>query len=302
MRCLLTLIALLGLSAVTSATAAPRVVASILPVHSLVASVMQGVGVPHLLLRGRQSPHAFALRPSDARALRDADVVFWIGPALERPLARMLGDGEHARPVALLESPGLTRLQARDPAADHDEQENPASETLPDPHIWLSPANAIAMTDRIAAVLGEVDPVNATLYRTNAARSRALLQTLDAQLRDRLAGLQQPYAVFHDAYQYLEQRYGLHRVATVTTHPEHRPGAQHLIQLRAALASEQVRCLFSEPQFDMRLIDRLGEGLDIRHAVLDPLGSDIPPGPSAYPTLMRQLADGFVRCLEGGPQ
>ena len=63
--------------------AAPKVVASIKPVHSLVASVMQGIGEPQLIIEGAGSPHTYSLRPSQARALQDADLIFWIGHELE---------------------------------------------------------------------------------------------------------------------------------------------------------------------------------------------------------------------------
>ncbi len=105
--------------------------------------------------------------------------------------------------------------------------------------------------------------------------------------------------VFHDAYQYLEQRYGLQMSGAVTTHPERGPGAGHLAALRQRLAADQVRCLFSEPAYQPRLVEMLTEGMDIRHLVLDPLGADIPPGPDAYEQMMRTLAERLSGCLGG---
>ena len=286
---------------------APRVVASISPLHSLVSAVMLGVESPLLLLHGGQSPHTFSLRPSDARALDGADVLFWIGPALEQPLQRILPNLRVTRSVAMLEAAGVELLPARELGDSDDAHHDHAAPyggatAFADPHLWLSPGNAIAMSEEIARVLSQVDPANAERYDVNAAQLVQRLMTLDKDLRDKFSDATAPYAVFHDAYQYLEQRYGLHATGTVTTHAERSPGAAHLHALRASLASGRVRCLFSEPQFQPRMVAALSEGLPIRHAILDPLGSDIPPGPDAYFLLMRSIADTLSDCLRDDPQ
>jgi len=60
----------------------PNVAADIAPVHSLVARVMQGVGAPSLIVAPGASPHEYSLRPSEAAALQEADLVFWVSPDL----------------------------------------------------------------------------------------------------------------------------------------------------------------------------------------------------------------------------
>lgn len=300
-----TLVCLSLLIPARQAAAAPQVVASIAPLHALVAAVMQDLGSPRLLLHGSQSPHSFSLRPSDARMLQQADIVFWVGPVLELPLARMLPNLSHAQAVAMLDAPGVERLPQRtldaDPRADDGHvTEHRHSDDAPDPHIWLSPANAIAMGNEIARVLGTRDPGNSTRYQANAARLAQRLDALDRGLAQQFAGVDGRFAVFHDAYQYLERRYGLHSTGTVTSHPERSPGVAHLRALRARLVRDQVRCLFSEPQFQPRLVATLSEGLAIRHAVLDPLGTDIPPGPDAYEAMMQTIADRFTACMHRG--
>ena len=113
----------------TSANAAPKVVASIAPIHSLVSMVMGDVAKPELLLNANVSPHNFALKPSDARAIQNADVVFWVGPALEAFLAKPLEalDSKDSN-VALIDAEGLTLLDFRDAkkmsAADHHDGES----------------------------------------------------------------------------------------------------------------------------------------------------------------------------------
>jgi len=289
-----------------SATGSPRVVASIAPLHSLVAAVMSGRGQPQLLLRGGESPHSFSLRPSDARKLHGADLLFWIGPALETPLSRLLPNLGVGRAIAMIETPGLHALPRRDlqaetaaagnPEGDH---EHAGDHAGLDPHIWLSPANAAVMADHIAQVLARHDPSGTERYRANARQLKDRLAVLDSDLRQQLSGIRGSYIVFHDAYHYLEDAYALQPVAAVTTHPERKPGAAHLRQLRAVLTNRQVRCLFSEPQFQPRLVAMLGEGLAVRHAILDPLGAEFRPGPDAYPQMMRKLAATMAACMRG---
>lgn len=285
--------------------AAPRVVVSIAPLHSLVAGVVVDDGPPHLLLRGRQSPHSFSLRPSDARQLHAADALFWIGPELETPIQRIVPSLRRTRSVALLHTTGLQTLPLRDLHQPHavepgnDRHDSAHDEQSIDPHLWLSPDNAIAITHEIARVLAEIDPGNAARYHDNAKRQATELRALGNELRAKSATIEGGFAVFHDAFQYLERFLGLTAEVAVSTHPERSPGAAQLHRLRETLANEDVGCLFSEPQFDSRLTDRLRESLPVRHAVLDPLGSTIAPGPDAYAQMMRELVDALVKCMTG---
>lgn len=299
-------IMLIAVQPVGAEATPPRVVASIAPLHSLVAAVMKDAGTPQLLLRGGESPHTFSLRPSDARMLNDADVLFWIGPTLELPLARIIPKLGVSHTVSLLDAPGLTLLPNRQrQLADHHGQAEPgdmghtATNAGIDPHIWLSPANAAVMVDEIARRLARLDPNRSGLYALNATQLQQQLLAMDREIAKQMDRIQGNYAVFHDAYQYFETQYGLQPEATVTTHPEHSPGASHLRRLSATLATRQVRCLFSEPQYSPGLVSMLSRDLQIRHAVLDPLGADIPPGPEAYPQMMRAIAKTLSDCMQG---
>jgi zinc transport system substrate-binding protein len=304
-RSLTVLLLLCGLLPLRAAFAAPSVIVSIAPLHSLAAAVMEGAGSPQLLLRGSSSPHSFSLRPSDARALQQAQLLFWVGPTMELPLARIIDQLPAVRSVPLLDSVGLERLPRRATHQhghgdhDHDMPSAPANGDALDPHVWLSPPNAIVMARRIADELIRQDPDNAALYRANLQRLSTQLAELDRELEQRLATVEGRFAVFHDAFQYLEARYGLASAGMVSSHPERSPGAAHLSALTAELRHKQVRCLFSEPQFPGPLVEMLVRETGIRHAVLDPLGSAIPPGPGAYEATLRAIADALIRCMHG---
>jgi zinc transport system substrate-binding protein len=314
-RVLLALAAAPLLPAAASA-AAPEVVVSIKPVHSLVAGVMQGVGEPALLLSGTGSPHDYSLRPSDARRLADADLVFWVGEGLETFLVRSLdalaGD---ARAVALSAAPGVTLLPARAggvwPTHGHDEhQDEHAAEHEGEPgheaehgghdmHLWLDPQNARAMVGAIVAALAQADPRQAALYRDNGRRIDERLVAEDARLREALAPVaDRPFVVFHDAYQYFAARYGLAEVGSITVDPQRRPGARRLSAIRARLQALGAACVFAEPQFEPALVDTVIEGSSARKGVLDPLGAALAAGPDQYFALLDGLAAALVACLE----
>jgi len=277
-------------SVATASAEAPRVVASLVPVHALVAGVMRGVGTPTLLLRGG-SPHTATLRPSEARALQDADVVFWVGEDLEAFLARPLKSlPRGARVVALSEAAGVDLLALGD---DHDHDH------AVDLHIWLDPANAQAMVAEVVATLSAADPANAARYRANGAAVREDLAALDVELRQVLAPISnRPYVVFHDAYRYFERRYGLTPAGAIAVSPDRRPGARTLRTIRARIVSTGALCVFTEPQFEPAVVRSIVAGTGARTGVLDPLGAGLDPGPGAYATLMRNLAGALAACLE----
>jgi zinc transport system substrate-binding protein len=273
----------------------PAVVVTVLPVHSLVAGVMADVGMPALLLPPGASPHAYALRPSDARWLARARIVVRVGPTLEGFLDKPLATLAHrARVVTLTRDAGLSLRHA---AGDGDHAHGV------DPHVWLDPANARRIVDHMAAVLAEEDPPNAVRYADNAARTVVRLAALDREIADRLASVRAvPYTVFHDAYGYYEARYGLARVATVSGAPDRLPGARRLAAIRRTMARTHARCIFAEPQFRPALVAALARATGARPATLDPIGSDLPPGAGAYFTLMRNLATALRACLaDPGP-
>ena len=281
------------------AFAAPETVVSIKPIHSLVGAAMEGVGEPTLLLPPGASPHTYALRPSDARHIGKAELIVWVGEELEtflrKPLSLRAGK---ARIVTLIEDADLELLTGGGDGDDehHDDHGHAGSV---DPHVWLDSRNARRIVDRVAAVLGELDPPNAPRYEANARRAGQQLMELDAEIHRILAPVRAaPYVVFHDAYRYFERRYGTNPVGAIALHPERQPGAGSLARIQRKIVETGARCVFSEPQFQPALVRTVIRGTDARSGVLDPLGTAAAPdGIEGYLTLMRQLAHSLRRCL-----
>ncbi len=288
----------------------PSVVASIKPVHSLLAAVMKGVGTPHLIVQGLSSPHSYSLRPSDARALQQAELVFWVGPRLESFLSAPL-EALSQRPkiITLADAPGVAKLRVTDALKghdhghdhshdDHDEKDDARQSAPYDMHIWLDPHNAIAILQAAEIALTELDPDNAALYRANSQATISELQQLTVSLKDKLSSVHgRRFIVFHDAYSYFENRFGLQAIAAIAVNPETPPGAKRLKEIQTKIRSSNVVCVFAEPQFSSKVVDLLTSGTGAKAAYLDPLGALSKAGPQHYPKLLRALAESFSGCL-----
>ncbi len=289
----------------------PQVVADIPPVHALVARVMDGVGDPVLLVAQGMDAHDLQLRPSQAAALSEADLVVWIGPEMTPWLDHAL-QGSEARGarLELLEVPGtLVRVIAEDHGHDHDEEGAPAQPDEAeaghhhegiDPHAWLDPGNAVAWLVAIAAELSRIDPDHAATYAANAARASREVAEMDARLAEVLAPVgNRPLVFYHDAYGYFAGHYGLTVMDSIAAGNAAPPGAAHLREI-GGRASEAA-CVFPEANHDTRLAERLAADAGLRLGPpLDPEGSSLPPGPGLYEALMEQLAQGILDCLPPG--
>ncbi len=285
-----------------AAAVSPRVAVTIKPVHSLVAGIMGDIGEPALLLHGAASPHTYTMRPSDSRRLGEANLVIWVGEALETFFARTARVlAQRVNVVALMDAEGLSLLGARHAGAfavagpDADDH---AHGHRYDPHFWLDPTNGQVIVKVVARSLAEQDPDNAGRYEANAASLVLALERLDAERELRTAPVRSiPYVVLHDAYQYFERRYRLNAVGALSVGTDRAIGARRVTEIRAAIASSGAVCVFVEPQFEPRLVHTALAGTGVSIGVLDPLGGEIPAGPSAYFTLLRRLADALVGCL-----
>ena len=295
------------------------VVTSIKPIHSLVSAVMDGIGTPSLIIEGAGSPHTYALKPSQAKALQDADLVFWVGPAIESFLEKPIKEvASSARIVTLSDAHGLIKIEFReggnfdshDDHAKHDDHDDHAKHDDHDDHakhddhgqfdmhVWLDPENAKMMINAIEEALIEADPRNARTYQGNAANVKRDLDKLITEVDAEMSPVKgTPYVVFHDAYQYFEDRFGMKPVGSITVSPETLPGAKRVKELREKIKSLNASCVFSEPQFEPKLIATVIEGTSAGTGVLDPLGVSIKAGPEMYFTLIRNMSKSLKNCL-----
>ena len=298
-----------SLTNLSAARADINVVTSIKPVHSLVSGVMSGVGAPSLIVDGASSPHTYSLKPSQARQLQNAKLVFWMGDELEAFLETPIANiANSATTIKLIDTHDLKRIKFRDGGMfdDHDHEKHAKKDHDDhehgefDPHVWLDPINAKALIHAIEEALIKADPEHASTYEANAHKMMDKLDALVVELSHELEPVHKKgFIVFHDAYQYFEQRFGVAAVGSITVSPEVMPGAERVSKLRKKISELNATCVFSEPQFQPKLVETLVEGTGARTGVLDPLGATLKKGPDLYFQLLRNMASSLKKCLKG---
>ena len=303
----------------TSVNAEIKVVASIKPIHSLASYLMNGVNKPDLIVDGYSSPHGFALKPSHAKMLQEADIIFYVGEGLENFLEKPLKSiAKKAEKIELMEIKGLQKLKFRernifDDHDDHGHEEDGHKEDDHDdhghdedgheghahgeydPHIWLDPENAKVILNEMVEHLIENDEKNASIYKSNLNKA---LKDIDGLIKNVKSELNKDFKsiVFHDAYQYFEVRFNVTVLGAFTVNTDVMPGAEQLSEIREIIEHDKVSCIFSEPQFNPNIINAVAKDMNIKTGVLDPLGATLDPGKDLYFDLIRNMSKSFKGC------
>ena len=310
-----------------------KVVASIKPIHSLVSYVMDGVGKPDVIVDGYNSPHGFSLKPSHAKMIENADLIIWVGEDLEAFLEKPLNTiAKKAVNIEIMDLSGIKKLKFREKNIfeghddhghghkkekhddhghghkedkhdnhghkkekhdDHGHEEHAHGEH--DPHVWLDPMNAKVIIKEIENQLVKLDPDNSSKYKANSKKAQSELDNLTKNIKRDLKGNLR-FVVFHDAYQYFENRFGIKVLGALTVNPDVLPGAEQLSEIREVIEHEKVNCLFSEPQFNPAIIKSIAKDTKIKTGVLDPLGATLDKGKSMYSELLQSMYASFKGC------
>ena len=311
------------------ANADVKVVTSIKPIHSLASYLMDGVGKPDLIVDGYASPHGFAMKPSHAKMLQNADLIFWVGEDLESFLEKPLKSiAKKAEKIELMEIKGLNKLKFRernifeehddhghdehakkeDDHDDHGHDEHAKKEDdhddhgheghahgEHDPHIWLDPMNAKVILEEMTEHLIENDQENASKYKANLKKAHKDLDKLTKKVKTEL-NKDFKSIVFHDAYQYFEKRFDVNVLGAFTVNTDVMPGAEQLAEIREIIEHDKVSCVFSEPQFNPDIINAVAKDMNISTGVLDPLGATLNPGKNLYFDLISNMSKSFKGC------
>ena len=317
----------------TPANAEIKVVATIKPIHSLASYLMDGVGKPDLIVDGYASPHGFALKPSHAKMIQNADIIFWVGEDIESFLEKPLKSiAKKAEKIELMEIKGLTKLKFRernifeghddhghkeDDHDDHAKKEDDHDDHGHDdehkedghddhgheghahgeydPHIWLDPMNAKVILSEMAEHLIENDQKNEAKYKANLKKAHKDLDKLTKKVKSEL-NKDFKSIVFHDAYQYFEKRFGINILGAFTVNTDVMPGAEQLAEIREIIEYDKVSCIFSEPQFNPDIIKAVAKDTNVATGVIDPLGATLNPGKDLYFDLIGNMSKSFKGC------
>ena len=290
------------------ANAEIKVVATIKPIHSLASYLMDGIAKPDLIVDGYASPHGFALKPSHAKMIQNADIIFWVGEDIENFLEKPLKTiAKKAEKIELMEIKGLTKLKFRernifeghddehkeDGHDDHGHEGHAHGEY--DPHIWLDPMNAKVILSEMAEHLIENDQKNEAKYKANLKKAHKDLDKLTKKVKSEL-NKDFKSIVFHDAYQYFEKRFGINILGAFTVNTDVMPGAEQLAEIREIIEHDKVSCVFSEPQFNPDIIKAVAKDTNVATGVIDPLGATLNPGKDLYFDLIGNMSKSFKGC------
>ena len=302
------------LTATSSSKAELKVVTTIKPLHSLIANVMNEIGEPSLIIKGSISPHSFTLKPSHAKLLEEADIVFWVGEGvetfMERPLESII---KKAKVTSFMELISINKLKFREESIfenhddhdddhddhddhddDHDDHEGHNHGEF-DAHIWLDPNNAKEMVLEIAHELSDLDPANTDKYNANAEVTNLALDEMIDDINQNI-NKDAKFVVFHDAYQYFEERFGVRAAGALTLNTDVLPGAKQIDEIQDVIKDRGINCIFSEPQFNPKIISTIAQDTNIKTGVFDPLGANIDSDKSLYFKLINNLSEELKDC------
>ena len=305
-----------------------KVVTTIKPLHSLISRIMETRGEPQLIIEGTNNPHTFVFKPSHAKMIEEADIVFWIGEDLEAFMEKPLNSlAKDTKKIAFMDSESIEKLKFReenifDDHDDHDDHDGHKDDDHDDhddhdghddehddhaghhdghnhgefdAHIWLDPENAKEMVKIIRDELIKIDPEGQRQYSVNAAGATLELDNLINNVEKELSK-DISYIVFHDAYQYFETRFGVKSAGALTLNPDVLPGAKQIADIQDLISDKGIKCIFSEPQYNPKIIETLGNDMNISTGVMDPLGAFIDAGPTMYVELINGIANSIKEC------
>ncbi len=291
----------LGLTAAiaTFPASAANVVTSIKPLELLVKAVAgDSVSVSTIVPPG-SSPHNYSMKPSQRRALEQAEAIFWVGPEMETFLSRLLGGHEFdGRVVAFTEISEGEDNHREDEHSGHDDHGHDHGDGE-DPHIWTDPQLALDMARDIHAKLVTLEDMKKEELDANLARFEQDLNAAERDIKASLLSLQGiSLFAYHSAFERFAEHYELQLDGVLTLNPELSPGARHIAEVQDKLRQANQPCLLTEPQFNRQWWRSITEGLNVTFSTWDPLATDIESTSEGYIQFQQSIADAVLECLQ----
>lgn len=289
-----------------------QIVTTIRPIYAIIAAITKDRADVDFVVDEHESMHDFSLTAQEIEIFRGADAIILVSRNFENFMVKPLEHkSKKTEVLELAKIPNLKLLELRenniiatnhdhsheDENADEHDHEHVHLDHL-DYHIWLSPDNAKLMAENILKTLVKIDPHNSDFYAKNKNEFFQKLQTMDLEIKKKINHRQDPYLVFHDAYQYFDRYYGLNYYGSIMMDEQAMPSAKRISALRKAVIENKIQCVFSEPQFPSRIVEYLRKETGINSGVLDPEWGDSHSKPEdAYVDLIKKLAENFDICF-----
>ena len=318
---------LLKISAVSAALlSAPMmanadVLASVKPLGFIVSSIADGVTGTQVLVPAGASPHDYNLKLSDIQKVKSADLVVWIGEDIDSFLDKPISQIERKKVITIADLADVKPLLSKahhehfheDGDHDHDDDHDHKHEHKHDHehhdhdhheglttnwHVWYSPAISKIVAQKVADKLTAQFPDKKTLIAQNLSDFNRTLAEQSEKITAQLANVKDKgFYVFHDAYGYFNDAYGLKQTGYFTINPLVAPGAKTLAHIKEEIDEHKVNCLFAEPQFTPKVIESLAKNTKVNVGQLDPIGDKVTLGKNSYATFLQSTADSYMECL-----
>ena len=325
--------AILSFSAVASAT----IVTSIKPLGFIASAIANEVTDVDVLVPTGASPHDYNLKPSDAQKLKSAEMVVWIGEDVDLFLDKSIDDLDYKKVLTIKDiaaiEPFLMKGEHhhhhgegdahehsheghhhaheghdhKHAHGDHDHKHDHAHEghehhhdddASINWHVWYSPDISKVVAQRIASKLVKQYPEKKALIEKNVAEFDRTLAETSVKIKAQLESVKDKgFYVFHDAYGYFNQAYGLNQTGYFTINPLVAPGAKTLAKINEEIAEHKVSCLFAEPQFTPKVIESLSKATQVKVGRLDPMGDSVKAEGNPYAAFLQFTADSYSQCL-----
>ncbi|CED70889.1 high-affinity zinc uptake system protein ZnuA precursor [Aliivibrio wodanis] len=274
---------------------AMAVLSSVKPINLIVQELTKGVSESSYLVSSSASPHDYALRPSDVRKIKQADIVVWYGDDLEPFLSKIIADKKNV--ITISEFSSVEFYHFDEHGEDEHAHEGDHHHST-DPHFWLGPKEALGVAKEITVQLTKNDPLNKDKYESNLNNFENKLAQAVETISKQLKPVQHKgYFVFHDAYGYFERYFEMNNLGHFTVSPDRKPGAKSLIKIKKSLLERKAVCVFSEPQFEPAIVTTITRGTDVNKGELDPLAIHQANEQGAYFDFLLTISNELTRCL-----
>lgn len=294
-----------------------EVLASVKPLGFIASSIADGVTDTQVLVPAGASPHDYSLKLSDIQKVKAADLVLWVGEDIDSFLDKPVSQIDRKKVITIADladvEPLLTKAhhehfhEEGEHAHKHEHKHEHEHEHHHDHddeglttnwHVWYSPAISQIVAQKVADKLTEQFPDKKALIAQNLANFNRTLAEQSDKIKAQLAPFaDKGFFVFHDAYGYFNDAYGLKQSGYFTINPLVAPGAKTIAHIKEEIEEHRVNCLFAEPQFTPKVIESLAQSTKVNVGKLDPIGDSVALGAGSYANFLQATAESYAQCL-----
>jgi ABC-type Zn uptake system ZnuABC Zn-binding protein ZnuA len=257
------------------------ILTTIAPLYSFAKNIAGDTASVENLLPSGTDPHEYSLSPGDLMKITQAQIIIKNGIGLETWLDKLISDQSSAsgrKPIVVDSSSSINVING-------------------DPHIWLSPRNAVIQVKNISEALIKADPVNSTIYRKNAADYQKRLENLDREIMDIIGKLEKKeFVPLHSAFLYFARDYGLRQAAVIQEFPDKEPAPGHIADVINIIRANNIKFIFSEPGVSNKIVEMLARDLRLQVYRLDTIETGA-LSPEFYEEKMRANLEAFKIAL-----